>query len=99
MDKLLCSLIISFAACTPIALSPAGQTVRLMKSDPPADCQEIGPVEGHGNAVGRSTFDNSKIDMRNEAGTQGANYVRLETVDAQFGSTKGTAFKCPEPAS
>jgi hypothetical protein len=67
-----------------------------MKSDPPAECKELGSVSGNGS------LENAKIYMRNDAAAMGGNYVRWETVESN-GTTasgaSGTAYKCPEPTA
>jgi hypothetical protein len=81
--------------CAPAALTPGGAQVKLMKADPPADCEDIGSVSGQGFG---GDDDDAKIAMRNAAATRGANYVRLDSVKtsksgpAQYA---GTAFRCP----
>lgn len=71
-------------------LTEAGNHVQVMKADPPAGCQEAGAVSG--------TDPDPRIQLRNEAGKLGANYVRLETVDS-YHTEKGTAYKCPPEVS
>jgi hypothetical protein len=93
----LAALTLALCACGPIALTPAGQQVRLVTGEPPTGCEEIGQVQGNGNGIGRSTAENSKIEIRNDAGRQDANIVRLETVSSQHGYLTGWAFKCPDP--
>jgi hypothetical protein len=78
------------AACG--GLTPAGSAAKIMKGDPPAECEELGDVNG--SAMGFCDLECQKLRMRNEAGELGANYVRYE-VAAATGST-GTAFRCPE---
>jgi hypothetical protein len=92
-------MLLVLAACGPVALTPAGQSVRLVTGEPPTGCEEIGPVAGNGNGIGRSTAENSKIEIRNEAGRQDANVVRLESVSSLHGYLTGSAFKCPDPAA
>ena len=88
-----CSL--SLAGCA-AALTPGGQAVRLMKADPPANCQELGTVSGHGGF--EASIEKAKNRMRNEAAEMGANYVRWEVVSSSNPgnvSVTGTAYKCP----
>ncbi|MBI5488527.1 MAG: DUF4156 domain-containing protein [Deltaproteobacteria bacterium] len=91
----------------PVALTPDGELVLLSEEDPPAACQELGPVQAsHGtqcNAFGRSgTRESAAIALRNTAGAHGATYVRIdrevpprpEQDNCLFG-LRGTAFRCP----
>jgi hypothetical protein len=82
--------------CAPVALTPGGARVKLMKADPPAGCEDIGSVTGQGFG---GDDEDAKIAMRNAAANRGATYVRLDSVKtsksgpAQYG---GTAFRCPD---
>ena len=86
---LLISLLVSLSACA-VALTPGGQRVKLMKSDPPGNCTEIGTVTGS-SSVGN--VEKAKTKMRNNAAEKGANYVRFETFNGV--TVGGTAFRCP----
>ena len=83
-------------ACAVPAVSARGAEVRLMKADPAADCQEVGQVEGFFNGDGKEkSSEGAKAILRNKAAERGANYVRLETTNAEGTNWAGTAFKCP----
>lgn len=77
--------LVAAAGCA-ATLTQAGSRVQVMKEDPPAGCQDVGPVSG--------TDPDPRIQLKNEAGKLGATYVRLETVDS-YHTEKGTAYKCP----
>ncbi|NMC69731.1 MAG: DUF4156 domain-containing protein [Myxococcales bacterium] len=91
----------------PVALTPDGEHVVVAETDPPATCDEIGPLEGkHGtqcNAFGRTgTRDGAMIVLRNAAGSRGANYVRIDREiapdvphDNCLYTLRATAFRCP----
>lgn len=85
----LVAVLVSATGCAS-ALTAAGRNVRLMTSDPPPTCTEVGTVSG------RTAFDldGAKNKMRNEAAEQSANYVRFEAVEGQYHTT-GTAYRCP----
>jgi hypothetical protein len=99
-------LVLALAALTAVAckaplLTDAGRAVQLAKSNPPAGCQDIGPVTGKA-AGGLDMGESSRVAIRNRAGEMGANYVRTETFSTD-GVITGTAFKCaaapaPPPA-
>jgi hypothetical protein len=84
---LICCLFL--AACS-TALTVQGQKVKVIKSDPPANCKEIGVVVGSNNNGNPEYMNN---DLRNNAAEKGANVVRLDT--AYLTKISGTAFKCP----
>lgn len=73
-------------------LTQAGARVKLMKADPPPQCQEVRGVSAY--QVGPDYQDHLKNALRNEAAENGANYVRLETLTSD-GNASGTAFACP----
>ncbi len=96
-------LFLAFAGCA-VALSEAGSTVKLMKSDPPSECQELGEVRGRATASGgaldpAATLEQSKNALRNKAAEMGANYVRWEAGDSVGGVVTGTAYRCPTSVS
>jgi hypothetical protein len=65
-----------------------------MKADPPTGCTEVGTVEGSETQIGGDA-DGARVELRNEAGEKGANYVRLDTADRGGRVITGTAYKCP----
>ena len=91
----------------PVVLTPDGEDVVVAEVDPPASCRELGPVQGkHGtqcNAFDRTgTRDGAVSVLRNTAGTQGANYVRIDREivpdpphDNCLYTLRGTAYRCP----
>lgn len=72
-------------------LSPEAKAIPIMKSDPPAKCQEIETLYGHGYSD-----DERKDRMRDQAFKKGINYIRLDTVttDGNLKYFTGTGFKC-----
>ena len=75
------------------SLTAEGAKVKLMKSDPPPNCNEVGSVEGRG--LGPDHVEKAKNVMRNHAAERGGNYVRMETLDTDNGYATGTAYHCP----
>jgi hypothetical protein len=81
-----------------VQLTAAGQNVRLVQTDAPAGCKELGTVTGAGmSAYDNERADRAKNDLRNSAAALGANYVRLEglTVEPPNANATGTAYACP----
>lgn len=99
-SRLLLPMLALVASGCATALTPAGQKVRFMKADPPAECKELGQVTGRsvsgGAADPATSLENSKNDARNKAGDLGANYLRWEASDGAGGVVTGTAFQCPD---
>lgn len=93
------SLVVSAVGCAsaPKVLTDTGRSVKLMKSDAPSDCKELGAVRGEAQLW--ETEEAAKNRMRNNAAKMGANYVRMETVeknsDTGFRLYTGTAYNCP----
>ncbi len=96
------------APSAPPPLSPAAQSVQVLKSDPPRSCRDLGPLEAvHGSGCGgfgsQGTYEGAYNELRNMAAARGANYVRM---DSQFGPhsengcfddrfvIRGVAFAC-----
>ncbi|MBX3191039.1 MAG: DUF4156 domain-containing protein [Labilithrix sp.] len=100
------------AACSTPDLTPEGARVTLSRNAPPAGCQEIKHLVGHGGGTfGGEYIANDDLieyamnDLRNEAAEVGANYVQHDTPTLGGGSgttttatVSGTAFRCPDPA-
>ncbi len=82
------------AACSHQALIPAARNVKIARENPPADCQEIGRVQGSVKTVAGS-IEQAIDDMKLDAARKGANFVRMEATGAMGTSTSGTAYKCP----
>lgn len=77
-------------------LSAKGRNVRLMKSDPPLECREIGPVSA--SVFGSMSLENTeeaKVVARNKAAAQGADYLRIDSM--RINAIAGTAFHCGLP--
>jgi hypothetical protein len=97
------------ASVPPVSATAA--KVNVVKSDPPAGAQLIGPVEGtHGSGCGmygrKGTFEGALATLREEAARKGANYVTLVMVtephsengcfDQEF-RVRGMAYKTGTP--
>jgi hypothetical protein len=85
--------VMSFSGCS-TALTEQGQAVRMMKQDPPAECQLIKVVKGK-----KTSIESSSNSVRNECGEAGGNYLRLDSIwtDTKGNNVRyfGTCFKCP----
>ena len=87
-------LLVGGMGCTPpkIALTPAGEHVKLSKLDAPGTCREVGTVESNEQEV-----EPAKFKLRNAAAEQGANYVRWDSIKGNY-VLMGTTFQCPPEA-
>ena len=87
-------LVLSFSACS-TALTEQGQAVRIMKQDPPAECELIKAVKGK-----KTSVESSSNSVRNKCGEAGGNYLRLDSIwtDANGNHVRyfGTCYKCPK---
>ncbi len=93
-------LVVLLAGCLPtVTATPDGQRVKLMKADPPADCEEIRDVQGSDTAFVESGVNrqSAKAKLRNAAASLGANYVRMESEEKDGTTLRlyGTAYRCP----
>jgi hypothetical protein len=66
--------------------TPPRADVRMMKSDPPDACRELGPVQ---EAIWFGDVESAREKLKQKARSMGANYIRLEL------PTTGTAYRCP----
>lgn len=89
----LISVFALFSACTTPALNPAATNVKIMKSDPPAGCQDLGGVDSVGEMTEKTGAEFARIRIRNKAAEKGANYVRIDA--ATNDTLSGTMYKCP----
>lgn len=80
---------------------PGSEKVKLMKADPPSNCEEVKSIQGNHTWFTSADQEIAKINLKNAAVKLGANYVRMETVEKQKNDVNdsvtihGTAFKCP----
>ena len=91
---------ISSTACIP-SISPSGARVTASEAAPPGNCKALGDVAGRaGGQFAGAFIDNDGIvagalnDVRNEAGTRGADYVYVgkPQLGVYLGSTRSAAF-------
>ena len=76
--------------------SPAKMVhIKLMKSDPPTDCQMLGDVQAEGDDM-----NEAKNELRIKTDELGGDFVRLDALDMSGGDAiaAGAAFKCQKPA-
>lgn len=87
------------SGCAAVQLTAAGKAVRMIVSDPPPGCEEVGGVSGFSGGFHEDLEEEAKAIMRNKAAQLGANVVRVETsARTKMGDVKmsGTAFKCAQ---
>lgn len=83
--------ILMLAGCGSLELTSGGERVKLMKQDPPIDCQQLTDLY-----VEEDDLAEAKTSLRNEAALKGSNYVRLDSLEYFRGDAvaSGSAFKC-----
>ena len=77
---------LSGCATSPIQLDPGAQAVKVAKSDPTDNFQEIGPVSGYnGQGCGLygslGTYEGAVTDLKNNAHAMGADFVQIFTIN------------------
>ena len=96
-------------SAAPVAVTPAGATVTIGRSDAADGCTEIGPIEvSHGHGCGgfgaEGDYAGAYAMLKNEAADRGANYVRLDQQVPPYSdghcahnefTMRGVAFRCP----
>jgi hypothetical protein len=74
--------------------TPAGKAIKVVQSDVPADCKELGSVHWHGAKY--HSLSDVKIALKEKAAALGGNVLRLESIgSAPEVNGVGTAYKCP----
>jgi len=79
------------ACSTPLTVG--GRGVRVVKSDLPLMCEDLGTVESADPSP-----DDTRNEIRNDAAEMGANFVRLDSTTAAGYGLIGTAYRCPAEA-
>ena len=80
--------------CSSSPYIPKSDDVVVKKEAPSEKCTELGPVRGRVGTV-TGTIEQATEDIKKEAATKGANYVRFEQASAYGTELTGTAYKCP----
>lgn len=75
-------------------LLPEAKNVEALREDPPANCENLGPVEGR-NPDLKGDTERALEDLKLEAAKKGANRVRVEVTSGYGNSIRGTAYRCP----
>ncbi|HEY5690893.1 MAG TPA: hypothetical protein VIS49_05495 [Cyclobacteriaceae bacterium] len=83
--------ILVLAGCGSLKLTAEGMKVKLMRQDPPIECQQLVDLY-----VEEDDLAEAKTSLRNEAALKGSNYVRLDALEYFRGDAvaSGSAFKC-----
>lgn len=81
-------------ACSHQALVPEGKNMKVQREDFPANCENLGAVEGR-NPNLKGNVEEAIEDLKREAAFKGANSVRLEMTSGYGNSVRGTAYRCP----
>src|SRR5208337_3451516 len=94
LSVMLFLLVMFFSGCA-TSLTVKGQAVRMMKQDPPAECELIKAVKGK-----KTSVESSSNSVRNECGEAGGNYLRLDSIWTDVNGNRvryfGTCYRCPK---
>jgi hypothetical protein len=81
------AIVVGLSACAsqPIVLDPGATAVKVAKSDPTDNFEEVGPVSGfHGQGCGAfgslGTYEGAVTDLKNNAHRMQGNYVQIFTI-------------------
>jgi hypothetical protein len=83
-----------------VTLSPGGRGVKIMKSVPHQDCEELGIIYGSGGGGGytnaKTKLESAQNDLRNQAFDRGGNILVMDAAsgDVQGMAISGRAFRC-----
>jgi uncharacterized protein DUF4156 len=82
---LIAVLVLAACAQAPIQLDPGAQAVKVGKSDPMDNFEEVGPVSGFsGNGCGGfghlGIYETAVTDLKNKANAIGGTYVQIFTI-------------------
>jgi hypothetical protein len=77
---------LSGCATSPVQLDPGAQAVKVAKSDPTDNFQELGPVSGYnGQGCGLygslGTYEGAVTNLKNKAHAMGADFVQIFTIN------------------
>ena len=99
----LATAVITIGACGP-ALTQAGQTVEYqMAGEAPPTCRFVGDVANESTWDPPTSMQDAKTDLRNRAGSLGADYLVIDTIESRPGNTNpeqtfyvatGRAYAC-----
>jgi len=95
MKRLMFLMVVGALVISGCGSSPAKMAhIKLMKSDPPTDCQMLGDVQAEGDDM-----NEAKNELRIKTDELGGNFVRLDALDMSGGDAiaAGAAFKCQQP--
>lgn len=78
-------------------LTAQGKLVRVMKSDPPFECREVGQVAASiSGFISQENQDEALVVARNRTAAMGADCFRMD--GERPNAVMGTAFRCAPPA-
>jgi hypothetical protein len=86
--------VVLISACTSTPFIPDKERVAVKNEAPDEDCVKVGPVRGAVISA-KGTIEEATEDMRRDAASKGANFVRFEQASETGTAVTGTAFKCP----
>ena len=90
LPMLMSPVLLGLIACSSQPVMPEAKNIKLSRENPPADCREIGKVQGS-VSTNKGTLEQAIEDMKLDAARKGATYVRMESTGAYSPSCRPKA--------
>lgn len=85
--------VLVMASCASDPKRPDGSNVRVSNDRPRGDCEQIDQVVGTSATTGNA-YNNALADIKKEAASKTANYVKIVAVSAHGSAIRGIAYRC-----
>ncbi|MGZ3725952.1 MAG: DUF4156 domain-containing protein [Pseudobdellovibrio sp.] len=90
-------LIFSFSfilfSCASHPVIPKASDIKVTREEPGKNCEDLGSITGRSSKI-NDTTENVLEDLKQEAVSKGANFVKIETMGAQGTAIRGEAYFC-----
>ena len=93
MTKIIFVLALVLSGCSTHPILPKTSDVTVSRDAAAASCENLGAITGRSQKV-NATSEEVLEDLKQEAVQKGANFIKIETMGAQSGSIRGTAYFC-----
>lgn len=82
-----------WTSCSSHPVLPKTSDIKVSRDDAKESCKHLGAIEGRSYKV-KATEEEILEDLKKEAISKGANFVKVETIGAHGGSIRGQAYYC-----
>lgn len=82
-----------WTSCSSHPVLPKTSDIKVSRNEADKDCKHLGAIEGRSYKM-KATEEELLEDLKKEAISKGANFVKVETLGAQGGSIRGQAYFC-----